>query len=59
MSTISVVEGEDLLVYFDGEDESPKSDVMKTKKPGGDLLVYLEGVDVVYFYQGNLVTRYY
>jgi hypothetical protein len=43
MSTISVVEGEDLSVYFDGEDESPKSDAMKTKKPGGDLLVYLEG----------------
>jgi hypothetical protein len=34
-----------LSVYFDGEDESPKSDAMKTKKPGGDLLVCLEGVD--------------
>jgi hypothetical protein len=33
MSTISVVEGEDLSVYVDGEDESPKSDAMKTKKP--------------------------
>jgi hypothetical protein len=45
MSTISVVEGEDLLVYLDAEEETPKSDTIKPKKPGGDLLVYLEGVD--------------
>jgi hypothetical protein len=45
MSTISVVEGEDLLVYLDAEEETPKSDAIKPKKPGGDLLVYLEGVD--------------
>jgi hypothetical protein len=45
MSTISVVEGEDLSVYLDAEEETPKSDAIKPKKPGGDLLVYLEGVD--------------
>jgi hypothetical protein len=45
MSTISVVEGEDLLVYLDAEEETPKSDAIKPKKPGGDLLVYLESVD--------------